>query len=241
MHNSDTAGDQVVGVLGGLGPDATVDFLAKVVAATPAASDQDHIRMLIDHNPGVPNRHAAIAGTAPGVGPELAAMARGLETAGADFLVMVCNTAHAWTDDIRAAVSIPFVSIIDVVIDALRAQRVERVGVMAAEGCLRAGLYQEALAAAGFEPVLWSEAELERFMTLVYRIKAGERDDDIGAGIRRLAADLEFRGADALIAGCTEIPLFLNSGDTGVPLLSSTDLLVERTIALARPTRTPED
>lgn len=235
MNSSSSSGQQrIAGVLGGMGPGATVDFMARVIASTGATADQDHIHMVVDHNPHVPNRHEAIAGTAPGIGPDLAAMATRLEGAGADFLVMVCNTAHAFESDIRAAVRIPFVSIIDVVMDELLQRPARRVGVMAAEGCLRAGLYQDALERAGLEAVLWSESELARFMALVYRIKAGERDGDIAAGLRRLAAELEFRGADTLVAGCTEIPLFLGQRDTVAPMLSSTELLVRRTIALAR-------
>lgn len=229
-----TTKQKVAGVLGGLGPEATIDFMARVVAATGAECDQDHIRMLIDHNPTVPNRHQAIAGITPSVGPQLAAMAKGLESAGADFLVMVCNTAHAYAEEIRGAVNIPFVSIIDVTVEALADQSVKAVGVMAAEGCLRANLYQDALAAAGYEAVLWSDSELEDFMALVYRIKAGEQDADIEAGIAKLAASLVFSGAEVLIAGCTEIPLFMSSGQAPAPMLSSTDLLVQRTIKLAK-------
>jgi aspartate racemase len=105
---------------------------------------------------------------------------------------------------------------------------------MAAEGCLRAELYQQALAAAGCEPVLWSDEELETFMALVYRIKAGERDEDITSGISRLATSLVFSGAEALVAGCTEIPLMLAAENAPAPLYSSTDLLVQRTIQLAQ-------
>ena len=223
----------LAGVMGGLGPAATVDFMSRVMAATEASRDQDHIRLLVDHNPTVPDRHRAIAGDTPSVAPELVAMARGLESAGAEFLVMVCNTAHAYVDDIRAATSIPFVSIIDVTVEALGEAPLE-VGVMAAEGCLAAGLYQAALVQAGHQPVLWNDAELEQFMDLVYRIKAGELDANIGAAMSRLAASLEFAGAEALIAGCTEIPLVLDGAALGLPLFSSTDLLVERTIELAR-------
>ena len=224
----------IAGVLGGLGPEATVDFMARLVATTDANSDQDHIRLLIDHNPKVPNRHDAIAGKIPSVGPELAAMAAKLEAAGADFLVMVCNTAHAYGDDIRAAVSIPFISIIDVVLDALRDFPVSKVGIMAAEGCLRAELYQQALRAADYEPVLWSKDELQTFMGLVYRIKAGDSAADISTGMQELAAILQGRGAEVLVAACTEVPLHLSATDTALPLLSSTDLLVRRTIELAR-------
>lgn len=217
-----------------MGPGATVDFMARVIAATGARADQDHIHMVIDHNPQIPNRHAAIAGNGPGIGPDLATMAKRLESAGADFLVMTCNTAHAFEDAIRSAVDIPFVSIIDVVMEELIQRPARRVGVMAAEGCLQAGLYQRALAREGLEAVLWSEAELARFMELVYRIKAGQRRDEIATGMRWLAAELEFRGADILVAGCTEVPLILDAADTTVPLLSSTELLVRRTIELAR-------
>ncbi len=224
----------IAGVLGGLGPEATVDFLAKLVAGTDAERDQDHIRLLIDHNPTVPNRHDAIAGRNPSVAPQLVEMATGLERNGADFLVMVCNTAHAFTEEIRAAVGIPFISIIDVTVDAVVADGHRRVGVMAAQGCLEAGLYQQALEAAGCEAVLWSDEELHSFMALVYRIKAGERDDDIASGISRLATSLVFSGADALIAGCTEIPLVLAPDSAPAPLYSSTDLLVQHTIKLAK-------
>lgn len=225
---------KTVGVLGGMGPEATVDFMSRIIAATEASSDQDHIPMLVDHNPAIPNRHDAIAGKTPSVGPELAEMAQRLEAGGADFLVMVCNTAHVYSDDISAAVSIPFISIIDVTVEALAGRSVQSVGLMAADGCIQAGLYQSALAAAGYDPVLWSAAELEEFMALVYRIKAGERDDDISKILSKLTASLVFGGAELLIAGCTEIPLVLPAENAPVPMLSSTDLLVQRTIEFAR-------
>lgn len=230
-----------VGILGGMGPEATVDFMARVIAATPASRDQDHIRMLVDHNPGIPDRHAAIAGTGPDIGPELAAMAKGLEAAGADFLVMVCNTAHAYTEHIRAAVGIPFVSIVDAVMAAVTEHPAHTVGVMAADGCLQAGLYQQALTAAGREPLLWTAAEQARFMALLWRIKAGEREPELRSKLRTLAASLEFAGAELLLAACTEIPLILQQGDTGVSMLSSTDLLVRHTVALALATTTHEE
>jgi len=221
--------------MGGMGPEASVDFLARVVAASNARCDQDHIRLILDHNPTIPNRHDAIAGRSPGIGPELAEMAKGLERAGADFLVMVCNTAHAWASEIQAAVAIPFVSIIDVTVAALPPPRDSGpVGVLAAQGCLQSGLYQEALQVAGYEPVLWDTAEQQRFMGLLYRIKSGAGGDDLQAAMRQLAAALTARGAGTLIAACTEIPLVLSEQDVPCPLLSSTDLLARQTVAIAR-------
>lgn len=224
-----------MGIMGGLGPEATADFFAKLVAKTPAAIDQDHLHILIDNNPGVPNRHLAIRGETASVGPNLVTMARRLEGAGADFLVMVCNTAHAWTNEIRAGVSIPFVSFIEEVCDHI-AETNEPcpVGIMAADGCMEAGLYQDALSARGFEPVCWDAGHLSRFMSLVFRIKAGERDDDMGAEMADLAENLASQSARLIISGCTEIPLVLDAADASVPLVSSSDLLVQRTIDYAR-------
>jgi len=96
--------DRVVGVLGGLGPEATLDFMAKLLerttALTGAVTDQEHLHLLVDCNPKVPNRNRAVAGTGPSPAPDLAAMARRLDAAGADLLVMACNTAHHWEADI---------------------------------------------------------------------------------------------------------------------------------------------
>ncbi|MEM1112952.1 MAG: amino acid racemase [Pseudomonadota bacterium] len=231
-----TAQDQhsilLPGVLGGLGPAATVDFLTRVIEATDAATDQDHLPLLVDHNPRVPNRHAAIAGHGPSAAPALIAMARRLERAGADFLVMPCNTAHAFAPDISAAITIPLINMIELVASTVPGG--SRVGVMAAEGCLQSQLYQRALARYGCSALTWNSSELDHFMALVYRIKAGDRAESIRHDLRDLAESLLSAGAEVLIAGCTEIPLFLSQERDQLPLLSSTDLLVSQTIALAR-------
>jgi aspartate racemase len=221
--------------LGGMGPEATVDFLAKVISQTDANCDQDHIRVLVDHNPKTPNRHAAIAGEGEDVGLILADMALGLECAGANFLLMVCNTAHAFQRDIEEAVEIPFISIVDEVIAELNTHwpRATRVGVMAAGGCLQTELYQQALAETNKIAVTWSAQELEQFMSLIYRVKAGDPVDEIRPQMEQLAQSLYQNGAEILIAGCTEIPLVLAAGALPIRMLSSTDILVSRTIDYA--------
>lgn len=224
---------RTVGVLGGLGPAATLDFFAKVLGATEAERDQDHLRLLIDCNPVVPCRHAAIAGGGPSPGPELAAMAVGLERAGADFLVMVCNTAHAWEDEIRAATRVPFVSLIEETVAAVRrvAPDLRAVGLLAADGCREAGLYERAFTAEGVRLI---EPERAPFMALIGRIKAGDTGPEVRAGMRALAAGLAEAGAEVVVAGCTEVPLVLGADDLPAPLINSTDVLVERTVAYAR-------
>lgn len=221
------------GVIGGLGPDATVDFMARVLALTPAEQDQDHIHLLVDQNPAVPNRQAAILRGGKDAGAALAAMASGLEAAGADFIVMPCNAAHAFEQQIAAAISVPFVSIIDATVESV-ADDAKRIGVLETPACQAAGLYQSALDERGKEFIGLDTVAGEELMRLAYEIKLGDRGSAVKAAMRSLAQALLARGAEAVIAGCTEIPLVLGAEDVEVPLISSTDALARRTIALAK-------
>ena len=224
-----------VGVLGGLGPEATLDFYAKVIALTPAARDQEHLHLIIDSCPQVPNRNEAVAGTGPSPGPALAAMARRLENAGADFLVMACNAAHAFQADIEAAVSVPFVSIIDETVRATmkRCPGVQTVGVLGSSGCLDSRLYQTAFARHGLEVVVPQGAERESFMRLLYRVKAGDKGAAVRAALQNLAESLIAGGAEAVVAGCTEVPLVLAQDALGVVMVDSSAVLAERTVDYA--------
>lgn len=224
-----------VGVIGGMGPAATVDFMDKLLKATGAEREQDNLRLLVDCNPHVPDRNTAAAdGVMPG--PVIAGMARGLERQGADFIVMACNTAHAYEADIRAAIAAPFVSLIAETATALAARypAVKRAGLLAGTGCLEARLYQDALNAHGVEAVVLDPAGQTRFMDLLYQIKRGDTSDAARAEMRALADLLIGAGAELVVAACTEVPLVLSAGDIAVPLLDSTGVLVERTLAYAR-------
>ena len=231
MPASPPSASLTVGVLGGMGPDATVDFMAKVLAATPAGSDQEHVHMLIDHNPHVPDRTRAILTGAGEPGPVLARMAKQLQEAGARIIVMPCNTAHAFQPDIEAVLDVPFVSIIDETVAACAG--FGAVGLLATQGCLASGIYEAALSAAGVRAIMPNAAETKAFMELTTRIKAGDSGPDVGARMQQLANALVSRGAQAVIAGCTEIPLVLDESMLDVPLVSSTDILAEATVAYA--------
>ncbi|MFC7626353.1 aspartate/glutamate racemase family protein [Paraburkholderia humisilvae] len=151
MANGAPSAGLVIGVLGGMGPRATADFFTKLIAATPAECEQDHLRVHIDSNPQVPDRSEAIAGRGESPGVALAAMAAGLEHAGADFLVMPCNTAHAFEPEIRAAVRVPFVSMIDEACAGCDHvfPSAQRFGLLATRGCIEARLYQNAFTRIG--------------------------------------------------------------------------------------------
>jgi len=227
---------KTIGVIGGMGPAATLDLFAKLLAASNADRDQDHLRILIDNNPRVPDRNAAIAGRGASPGPQLAASARGLAYAGADFLIIACNTAHAFAPEIEAAVNIPLVSMIDATADAAMKVEPLRVGVLAADGCRRAQLYHRAFAARGVEPLFLGDEAQADFMTLLYRIKAGDVSEATRLRMQQLAIALNARGAQAIVAACTEVPLVLDGDVLAVPLISSTDALVARAVAYARKT-----
>jgi len=227
---------KTIGIIGGMGPAATVDLYAKIIAATAAARDQDHPRVLIDSNTAMPDRNAALDGDGPSPAPMLAATAAGLERAGAELIAMSCNTAHAFQRDIEAAIGAPFISMIDATADdtLARAPKVKRVAVLAATGCVRAGLYQRAFAARGVEAMLLGGAEHARFMDLVYAIKGGDLGARVRAQMRELATGLLGAGSDALVAGCTEVPLVLSQSDIDAPLIDSAAALATCLVALAR-------
>ncbi|NIF54945.1 MULTISPECIES: amino acid racemase [Burkholderiaceae] len=226
----------VVGVLGGMGPQATADFLQKLIAATPVECEQEHLRILIDCNPKVPDRNVALAGAGPSPGPALAGMAAGLVRSGADFVVMACNTAHAYEADIRAALTVPFVSMVEEAGDACsrRWPTAKRIGVLATRGCVDAQLYQRAFAARGREALVLAPACQATFMQLIYRIKRGEVSDEVRAGMRALATSLADAGAEAIVSGCTEVPLALSEHDAPCPVLDATSNLAQRCVRYAR-------
>lgn len=225
------ATDKLVGVIGGMGPDATIDFMAKVINLTPAHTDQDHIRMLVEHNPHIPSRQQAMAGTGEDPGAVIALLAARLEAGGSDFIVMPCNAAHAWQPDILKAITIPFVSIVEESVAAAREAGDGPVGLLTTPGCFAAGVYQRALAS--HEAVLPTTEELAETLTFVDRVKAGDKSEAVSAGLRALAGRLLARGASTIIAACTEIPLVLNQSMFEVPFVSSTDVLAIKTVKLA--------
>lgn len=228
--------EKTIGVLGGMGPKATVDMLAKLIDATPARSEQDHLRVLIDCNPKVQDRNAAIAGTGDSPAQTLVGMAIGLERAGADFLIMACNTAHAFAADIKAAIHVPFVSMVDEACDAClrRWPDANRVGILGAPGCMAAGLYQTGLQQRGLVSLCLSPASQRQFDTLLYDIKLGRPVAEMRPRMVKLARELQQAGADVLIAACTEVPLVLSQQDLDIPLLDATQNLAERCVAYAR-------
>lgn len=218
---------KILGVLGGMGPAATVAFLARVQALTPAEGDADHIRILCDINPQVPDRNRAPEAATRVLGQ----MAMALVQAGAQVLAMPCNTAHAQAAGIRS-LRTPFIDMIAETTAAAVATGAKKIGVLATPG--GEALYTSALAGKGAKIVRLTGADRDAFMGCVYAVKRGDTGKGPRAEMKRLAAKLISGGAEAVIAGCTEVPLLLAAADVGVPLIDSAEVLAAACVRACR-------
>lgn len=217
---------RVLGVLGGMGPAATLDFLGKLQALTPVERDEDHIRVIVDINPQIPDRNDPFARP----GPVLAEMAGGLQGAGAQVLAIACDTAHVHADLISRASGLPLVDMIETASRVARDTGARRAGVLGARDAVR--LYHEYIAAQGMGLVTLPRDDQARFMDLVGRIKAGDLGAAVREGMRQLAEVLVREGAEAVIAGCTEVPLVLDPGDVRAPLIDAGEELARRCVSV---------
>ena len=231
--------EKVIGVLGGMGPEATAAFFLRIIRATEVQRDQDHFRVLIDSNPKIPDRTAAIRGEGESPLPMLIEGARGLRKAGADFIAIPCVTAHCFLTPLRRKVRIPILDIVaEVVGHVRRMKNVRRIGIVATSGTVDAGLFQKAFAAAGIEVLLPdSRTQKSKVMAAIYGrkgVKAAGPSEASRALAAAAARTLIDRGAQAILAGCTEIPLILKDGDLSVPVVDSLDVLARAAVREAR-------
>lgn len=229
---------KTVGILGGMGPLATVDLFAKIVENTPAVLDQDHLRIIIDNNPHIPPRVEAIMQGAESPLPAMAASAKLLEKAGADFIVMPCNTAHYWLAELQAAVGIPFYSMIDNAAAFIAGRHRDLSGkvlLLATAATIKLNLYQQAFAREGMTLLLPDQNEQIIIDKAVRRVKAGELAnnpylDEFNAMLARHAA----AGSEAVLAGCTETPLLFPYFTVSLERFDATLLLAQMVVARAR-------
>ncbi|WP_418276722.1 aspartate/glutamate racemase family protein [Isoptericola jiangsuensis] len=223
-----------VGVIGGVGPLATAYFLQRVVQLTAAERDQDHVDLLVLNHATIPDRTDFVLGRSTAdPGPVLADDARRLERFGVSFVVMPCNTAHYFTQQVLDAISVPFVSIVEVTVAAVRrrAPGSTRVGLLATAGTVASRVYDDAFAAHGIEVLTPDDADQAEVNRVIYdQVKAGHRAD--ADALRGVAARLVERGADVVVLGCTE--LSVAAVDHGMldedPFCDSMDELVRATI-----------
>jgi len=229
--------DKVVGVIGGMGPEATVDLMMRVIRATPAEDDMDHIRMFVDNNPKVPSRiKAIIGGTGESPAPAMAEMARNLAALGADFLVIPCNTAHYYYDEVSSAVDIPVMNMIDITVQTVFHENASIVtaGILASKAVLMKGLYRKSFKRQGVDVIYPSSEVQESLMSTVRTIKTGNYDTGDRNVLQSAAKQLVRKGAEALIVGCTELSVISDGIDAGVKVYDSSQLLAENIVREAK-------
>jgi aspartate racemase len=222
---------RVVGIIGGMGPEATVDLMRRVVAKTPARDDQDHIHLIVESNPKIPSRIAhLIEGTGDDPTPELIRIAANLQRAGADALAIPCNTAHAYAHSIRRAVSIPLLDMVGLTVDQIaHSRRAARVSLLASTAVHTTELYSKALSAQGIDTVL--PAHQDEVMALIKAVKQGDTGTETQAALGRVALETA-RYADVLLIACSELSV-ISAGIT-VPFVDSLDVLAQAIVTFAK-------
>jgi aspartate racemase len=241
--------EKVIGVVGGMGPEATAEFFLRIIRATKVRCDQDHFRILIDNNPKIPDRTAAIRGEGESPLPMLIESARLLQKAGADFIAIPCVTAHFFFAPLQKKVRIPILNIVEEVVHHVRrmssptpqssylprkSRHIKKIGLIATSGTVDTGLFQKAFAKAGIE-VLFPDHKTQKnkVMAAIYGrrgVKAAGPSEKSKALVIAAARTLIDRGAQAILAGCTEIPLVLKDGDLSVPVVDSLDVLARSSV-----------
>jgi len=217
-----------VGILGGMGPEATVALMARIIAAVPARDDADHVPLIVDQNTQVPSRIARIIdGTGADPAPVLVAMAQRLEAAGAQALCIACNTAHRWADDVRAAVTVPLLDMVALAV-AQAAAHGPQVVILASPAVRIAGVYDRACARAGVSARYG--ADEVGLLALIRQIKAEGATDANRAGFAKLSAQA---GGTVQIVACTEFSLVADAVPHGLVLIDALDVLARAVVAFS--------
>jgi aspartate racemase len=234
------APDRPVGILGGMGPLATSAFYEAVIRATEAAVDQDHLHLIIDADPAIPDRTAFLLGRGPDPRPRLIAAAQRLRAAGVSMAGMPCNTAYTFADEIRAASGLELVPWIESAVEGAISRGCTTVGILATEGTIEAGLYQAELSRRGAAAVVPDEAEQALLTEAIYgpgSVKArGGPTSQARAALLEAGRRLLARGAQCLIMGCTELPMTVSvrSPRWGGPVIDPAPLVARRLVSAAR-------
>ena len=225
---------KTIGIMGGMGPMATVDLMKKIILGTEAATDQEHIPMLVDNNTQVPDRTRAIQGKGESPVPELQKSAKRLEALGADFIIIACNTAHYFLPEVEPVIGIPVLSIIEVTAEAAAARGCRTVGLLATSGTAGTGLYQKKLADKGLKCIVPQGEKQQLIDELIY---AGVKANNFGydtAPVQALLQEMEQEGAEAFILGCTETPLAVEMYHLQGQFIDSTGELAKAAIRKAK-------
>lgn len=227
--------EKTAGIIGGMGPEATVDLMQRIIRLTPALDDGDHIHCLVDNNPKIPSRiKAIIEGQGEDPGPVIAQMAGRLEAWGADFLAIACNTAHYYYDTVRAAVTIPVIHMVEAVLEHMTEYHpgCSEIGMLASPAIRITGVYEKFFGPAGIHIIYPDPDEQDRLFQLIRGVKAG----DLGAEVRdrydRICDHLKKKGVGLAVVACTELSAL--NRRTSLVTLDAAEILAKRIVDVAK-------
>ncbi len=227
--------EKIVGILGGMGPEATVDLMHRIIRLTPAADDMDHIRCIVDNNPKVPSRIKAIIeknGEDPG--PCMADMGKRLESWGAHFLVIACNTAHYYFDAVQDAVNIPVINLIDLVSKHVKDNFPEhdKVGMLASPAVALTGLYSKRFEKLGIEDI-WPDSEFQdNLFSIIREVKKGNTGSHIHDAYVKVCEHLLHKDVPLAIVACTELSAL--GGNLPINTIDAAQVLANEIVKTAK-------
>jgi aspartate racemase len=233
-----TNSKKAIGIIGGMGPAATASLFSRIIALTPAESDQGHLRVLIDNNPEIPDRTAAILGRGENPVGDLLNSANGLIRAGADFIIIPCVTAHYYYEHLAKAINFPIMNLINEMVEEVKTahSNLTRVGLMATTGTIRGRIFDSKLEQEGLSLIRPNESMQDNLMEAIYGpygVKRGFIDGRSKQLLLNISSSLRESGAEILFAACTEISLALGQESLPIPLLDSLEVLARRAVEFA--------
>lgn len=240
-----------IGIIGGVGPAATTDFMDKVFLHTQARRDQDHLQMIVEHNPKIPDRTEHLLGNGSDPTIALYAACKKLEANEANIIAIPCNTAHAFVERIQPYLGIPIVNMLSETIAYLTRQHParQRVGLLATTGTVQSGIYHELAIAAGLKLIQPDATHQALVMQAIYGeqgVKAGFREGICQSHLHAALVHLVEQGVEAVILGCTELPILLAQSDAysvagrTIVVLDPTEILARKCVSLAKQGDAPD-
>ena len=227
--------DKTVGILGGMGPEATIDLMQRIIRLTPAKDDIDHIRCLVDNNPKIPSRiKALIDGDGEDPGPYLVKMAVGLQQSGADFLAIACNTAHYYYEEVSKAVKIPIIHIVDAVLALIQLNYPDckKIGILASPALQITKLYEQKFSQAGITIVYPNAEDQALLFKVIKAVKAGDLGDESQQCYTRICDNFAAQAIPLAIIACTELSVLKHC--SSLQTVDAADILAKQIIQLAK-------
>ena len=227
--------NKCIGIIGGMGPLATCDLMKKIITSMNVKTDQEYVRICVDCNTNIPDRTTAILHEGKTPLHEMVKSAVRLQGDGADVLTIACNTAHHYYDEIKQYVDIPILHMPQETANALKRENIQNAAILATDGTVQCGIYDRALNEAGIRPVYPNAQEQQLIMKLIYQcVKAGESYSVYIKDINAMVERLKNAGAQALVLGCTELPIVFDELQLDIPCVDPTEILARAAIQFCR-------